>query len=145
MLDQIGFLTNRSTLGQIITIGRILEGIKSTLLLADFSKAFDSIHQVEIWKKLLEYGIPKEKVDAFMILYYKTPSVMPSSVRKTELLWHNSWRPLSGHIYLALFIFIICLEYVPKMQMKVQTKINTQSNNLSNRCWVCWWCSHDNW
>ena len=48
MLDQIGFLTNRSTLGQIITIGRILEGIKSTLLLVDFSKAFDSIHQVKI-------------------------------------------------------------------------------------------------
>ena len=119
MLDQIGFLTNRSTLGQIITIGRILEGIKSTLLLVDFSKAFDSMHQVKIWKKLLEHGIPKEKVDAFMILYYKTPSVVSSSVRNTELLWHNSWRHLSGHIYLALFIFIICLEYVPKMQMKV--------------------------
>ena len=73
----------------------------------------------KIWKKLLEHGIPKEKVDAFMILYYKTPSVVSSSVRNTELLWHNSWRPLSGHIYLALFIFITCLEYVPKMQMKV--------------------------
>ena len=118
MLDQIGFLTNRSTLGQIITIGRILEGIKSTLLLVDFSKAFDSIHQVKIWKKLLEYGIPKEKVDAFM-LYYNTPSMVSSSVRNTELFWHNSWRPVSGHICLALLIFIICLEYVPKMQMKV--------------------------
>ena len=55
-IDQIlrnnknGFITNRSTTGQILTIRRILEEVTSknlppTLLFIDFSKAFDTIHR----------------------------------------------------------------------------------------------------
>ena len=44
-----GFIQNRSTVGQIIAIRRILEGITNKNLPAvlkciDFNKAFDSIH-----------------------------------------------------------------------------------------------------
>ena len=46
--NQNGFRTNRSTTGQILTIRRLIEGVKSKnvpaiLLFVDFSKAFDSI------------------------------------------------------------------------------------------------------
>ena len=45
-----GFRTNRSTTGKILTIRRILEGVKSknlplTLLFIDISKAFDTLNR----------------------------------------------------------------------------------------------------
>ena len=45
-----GFRQNRSTVGQILTIQRIIEGVKAknlkaVLVFVDFSKAFDSIHR----------------------------------------------------------------------------------------------------
>ena len=48
--NQNGFWRNRSTTSQILTIRRILEGfrakyLEATLLLVDFSKAFDSIRR----------------------------------------------------------------------------------------------------
>ena len=56
--NQNGFRKNRSTVGQILTVRRIIEGIKEKNLVACtifiyFSKAFDSIHRpkmVEILK-----------------------------------------------------------------------------------------------
>ena len=48
--NQNGFRRNRSTSSQILTIGRILEGVRAknilaTILFVDFTKAFDSIHR----------------------------------------------------------------------------------------------------
>ena len=53
--NQNGFRKNRSTVGQILTVRRIIEGISSknltaTLLFVDFSKAFDSIHRGQMEK-----------------------------------------------------------------------------------------------
>ena len=39
-----------------------VESSKATLLLVDFSKAFDSIHRGKIEQILLAYGLPKETV-----------------------------------------------------------------------------------
>ena len=52
---QNGFRRNRSTTSQILTIRRILEGVRTknllaTLLFVDFTKAFDSIHRGR-WNK----------------------------------------------------------------------------------------------
>ena len=51
--NQNGFRRNRSTTSQILTIRRILEGVRAknlraTLLFVDFTKAFDSIHRGKI-------------------------------------------------------------------------------------------------
>ena len=51
--NQNGFRRNRSTTSQILTIRRILEGVRAknlqaTLLFVDFTKAFDSIHRGEM-------------------------------------------------------------------------------------------------
>ena len=48
--NQNGFRPNRSTQGQILTIRRLLEGVKAknlqaTIIFVDFFKAFDSVHR----------------------------------------------------------------------------------------------------
>ena len=70
--NQNGFNKNRSTTSQILTICWILgvyaqkkkkkkkKKIKATLLSADFSVAFDSIHRGKMEQILLAYGPPKK-------------------------------------------------------------------------------------
>ena len=72
--NQNGFRRNRSTTSQILSIHRILEGVRArnlqaTLLLVDFTKAFDSIHRGKMEQILQAYGLPKETVAAITILY----------------------------------------------------------------------------
>ena len=64
--NQNGFRRNRSTTSQILTICRILEGVRAKNLQAkklfvDFTKAFDSIHRGKMELILLAYGQPKKK------------------------------------------------------------------------------------
>ena len=63
----------RSTTSQILTIRRILEGVRAkkleaTLLFVNFSKAFDFIRRGKWEQILLAYDLPKETVTAIMIL-----------------------------------------------------------------------------
>ena len=75
--NQNGFRRNRSTTSQILTIRRILEGVRAknlqaTLIFVVFTKAFDSIHRGKMEQILLAYGIPKETVAAITILKSKS-------------------------------------------------------------------------
>ena len=75
--NQNGFRRNRSITSQILTIRRILEGVRAknrdaTILFVVFTKAFVSIHRGKIEQILLAYGLPKETVAAIMILYKNT-------------------------------------------------------------------------
>ena len=72
--NQNGFRKNRSTTSQILTIRRILEGVRAknllaTLLFVDFTNAFGSIYRGKMEQILLAYGLPKETVAAITILY----------------------------------------------------------------------------
>ena len=65
--NQNGFQRNRSTTSQILTIHRILEGVRAknlqaTLIFVDVTKAFDSIHRRKMEQILLAYGIAKGKL-----------------------------------------------------------------------------------
>ena len=87
--NQNGFRRNRSTTSQILTIRRILEGVRAknlpaTLLFVDFTKAFDSIHWGKMEQILLAYGLPKETVAAIMILYRNTKVKVRSPDGDTE-------------------------------------------------------------
>lgn len=59
--NQNSFRRGRSTKVRILTLRRILEGVKSKnlifLLFLDFSKAFDSIHKGKMKEILLVYVI----------------------------------------------------------------------------------------
>ena len=114
--NQNGFRRNRSTTSQILTIRRILEGVRSknlqaTLLFVDFTKAFDSIHRGKMELILLAYGLPKKKtVAAIMILYKNTKVKVRSPDGDTEY-FDIVAGVLQGDT-LAPYLFIICLDYV---------------------------------
>ena len=73
--NQNDFRRNRSMTSQILTIRRILEGVRAknlqaTILFVDFTKAFDSIHRGKMKQIVLAYSQQKEIVAAIMMLYY---------------------------------------------------------------------------
>ena len=113
--NQNGFRRNRSTTSQILTIRRILEGVRAknlqaTLIFVNFTKAFDSIHRGKMEQILLAYGIPKETVAAITILYRNTKVKVRSPDGDTEY-FDIVAGVLQGDT-LAPYLFIICLDYV---------------------------------
>ena len=113
--NQNGFRKNRSTGSQILTVRRIIEGVRArnlqaVLLFVDFSKAFDSIHRGKMEQILLAYGILKETVDAIMMLYKNTRAKVRSPDGDTDF-----FDILAGVLQgdtLAPFLFVVCLDYV---------------------------------
>ena len=112
---QSGFRKNRSTAGKILTVRRIIEGVKAknfeaVLLFVDFSKAFDSVHRGKMEQILLAYGIPKETVNAIMMMYKNTRAKVRSPDGDTDF-FDIIAGVLQGDT-LAPFLFIIFLDYV---------------------------------
>ena len=112
---QNGFRRNRSTTLQILTIRRILEGVRAknlqaTLLFVNFTKAFDSIHSGKMEQIFLAYGLPKETVAAITILYRNTKVKVRSPDGDTEY-FDIVAGVLQGDT-LAPYVFIVCLDYV---------------------------------
>ena len=109
--NQNGFRRNRSTTSQILTIRRILEGVRAknleaTILFVDFTKAFDTIHRGKMEQTLLAYGLPKETVAATMMLHRNTKVKVRFPDGDTEdfdLLLSDTLTP---------YLFIICLDYM---------------------------------
>ena len=109
--NQNGFRRNRSTTSQILTIRRILEGVRAkNLIFVDFTKAFDSIHRGKMEQILLAYGIPKETIAAITILYRNIKVKVRSPDGDTEY-FDIVAGVLQGDT-LAPYLFIICLDYV---------------------------------
>ena len=113
--NQIGFRRNRSTTSQILTIRRILEGVRAknieaTILFVDFSKALDSIHRGKIEQILLAYGQPKETVTDIMMLYRNTKVKVRSLDGDTD--YFDIVEGVLPGDTLAPYLFIICLDYV---------------------------------
>ena len=74
--NQNGFRRNRFKISQILSIRRIIKGVRAknieaTLLFEDFSKVFDSIKRGKIEQIQLAYGLPKETVTTIVMLYKK--------------------------------------------------------------------------
>ena len=70
--NQNGSRKGRSV-GQILTVRRIIEGVKARrtpviFLFAEFSIAFDSVHREKMEKIILAQGIPQKIVTAIMIM-----------------------------------------------------------------------------
>ena len=108
--NQNGFRRNRSTTSQILTIRRILEGVRAknieaTLLFGDYS-----IHRGKMEQILIAYGLPKETLTAITILYRSTKVKVRSPVGDTEY-FDVVAGVLQGDT-LAPYLFIICLDYV---------------------------------
>ena len=100
-----------------LKIRRLLEAVKShnlqaVLLFVDFSKAFDSIDRKNMKHILKSYGIPAETVNAIMMLYMNTRSMVRSPDGDKQF-----FEITTGVLQvdtIAPFLFIICLDYVLK-------------------------------
>ena len=113
--NQNGFRRNRSMTSQILTIRRILEGVRAkniqaTLLFVVFTKAVDSIHRGKMEQILLAYGRPKETVAAITILFRNTKVKVRSPDGDTE--YFDIVAGVLQRNTLAPYLFIICLDYV---------------------------------
>ena len=98
-----------------MTIRRILEGVRAknlqaTILFVDFTKAFDSIHRGKLEQILLAYGLPKETVEAIIILYIN-PKVKVCSPDGDTYYFDIVAAVLQGDT-LAPYLLIICLDYL---------------------------------
>ena len=113
--NQNGFRRNRSTTSQILTIRRILEGVRAknlqaTILFVDFTKAFDSIHRGKMEQILLVYGIPKETVATMTNLCRNTNVKVRSPDGDT--VYFDIVAGVLEEDTLAPYLFIIYLDYV---------------------------------
>ena len=79
---------------------------EATLLLVDFSKAFDSIHRGKMEQILLEYGLSKETITAIMMLY-KTMKAMDCSPDEDTNFFDIVAGVLQGNT-LVLYLFTFC-------------------------------------
>ena len=84
----------------------------ATILIIDFSKAFDSIHRGKMEEILNVYGIPDEIISAITITYKNTKSIVRTDDGDTDFI-NISGGVLQGDT-LAPFLFRICLYYVLK-------------------------------
>ena len=76
---QAGFGKNRNCLKQIHVLRRVMEAYHERKLhliavFIDFKKAFDSIDREMMWKILRNYGIPKNIVNAYEVIYSSSKS-----------------------------------------------------------------------
>ena len=80
----------RSTVAQILTLRRIIEGVKANNIEAvmtfiDFKKAFDSIHRGKMMRILKAYGIPPNLLQAIEMMYTNTKAKVLSPDGETEM------------------------------------------------------------
>ena len=102
-------------MSRILTIGRILEGIRAKnleriILFVGFTKAFDSIHRGLMVQILHAYGLPKETIAGIMILYRHTKVKVRSPDGDAD--YFDIVAGVLQRDTLVPYLFIICLDYV---------------------------------
>ena len=134
--NQNGFRHKRSTIAEILTLRRILEGVREKHLEAimtfvDFKKAFDTIHRRKLMQILKAYGIPDKIVNAISILYQDTIAKVLSPDGETEY-FEIMAGVLQGDT-LAPFLFIIALDYAMRIATADKSIGFTLKQRISTR------------
>ena len=112
--SQNGFRQKRTTVGQIVALRRLLEGVRAenlscVLTFIDFRKAFDTIHRGKLMEILRAYGVPEKIVSAISATYSETWAKVRTPDGDTE-----PFQILAGVLQgdtLAPFLFIVALDY----------------------------------
>ena len=135
-INQNGFRQKRSTVAQILTLRRLIEGIKAKKLPAiltfvDFRKAFDSIHRGKLMEILAAYGVPEAIVSVINILYTNTEAQVLSPDGDTDF-----FKILAGVLQgdtLAPFLFIIALDYAMRIATKDEKSVGFTLTEASSK------------
>ena len=85
------------------------------------SKVFDSINRNKMKFILRKYGIPTEIINAIMMLYRNTRSMVRSPDGDTTFFGITTGF-LQGDT-LAPFLFIVCLDYILKTSIYISTEL----------------------
>ena len=118
--NQNGFRPKRTTVAQILTLRRLIEGVQANnlptvLTFIDFKKAFDSIHRGKMVKILKAYGIPTNLLRAIESMYTNTKTKVISPDGETDM-FDITAGVLQGDT-LAPFLFVIVLDYALRKAM----------------------------
>ncbi|KAI8519241.1 hypothetical protein Bbelb_024980 [Branchiostoma belcheri] len=119
--NQNGFREGRSTVGHVLALRRLIEGIKSHNLPAiitfiDFKKAFDTIHRGKMLSILKAYGIPELIVHAIGSLYEGTMAKVVTQDGDTR-----PFEIQAGVLQedtLAPYLFVLVLEYALRVAIE---------------------------
>ena len=130
--NQNGFRDGRSSVAQILTIRRLIEGmeaknLEATLIFVDFKKAFDSIHRSKLMEILKAYGIPHQIVTAIEVLYTNTLAKVISPDGDTDF-----FKIMAGVLQgdtLAPYLFVIALDNVMRHATEEEVKVGFTLNN----------------
>ena len=95
-------------------------------LFVDFTKAFDSIHRGKMEQILLAYGLPKETIDAIMMLYRNTKVKVRSPDGDTD--YFNIIAGVLQGDTLAPYLFIICLDKVLRTSIENGFKLTKEKS-----------------
>ena len=68
--EQAGYRKGRETTEQVFILRNIIEQVNErqafqetlSLIITDFEKAFDSIHQESMWAIMKKYGVPEKNI-----------------------------------------------------------------------------------
>ena len=134
--NQNGFRVGRTTVGHILAMRRLIEGIKANQLPAiitfiDFRKAFDTIHRGKMLKIMRAYGIPEQLVNAIGQMYENTRAKVISPDGETDL-----FKSLAGVLQgdtLAPYLFVIVLDYA------LRTAIDGREEDLGSHLEALIW------
>ena len=113
--SQNGFRPGRSTTSHILSLRRIIEGVKAknlsaVIIFIDFKKAFDSITRDSMYKILQAYGVPEKIVNLIKAVYTNTRARVETPDGNTDL-----FDILAGIMQgdtLAPYLFIITVDFV---------------------------------
>ncbi|XP_029646713.1 uncharacterized protein LOC115220686 [Octopus sinensis] len=103
--NQNGLRKTRSTSGQILTVRRMLEGVRAknlnaVLLFVDFSKAFDSVRRDKMAEIITEYGIPDETINASRSRKYPAACLSDTSYTDDRVLFTDSTKATEHLLHL---------------------------------------------
>ena len=110
-----GFRPGRSTVAQILSLRRLIEGVQSNnrtavITFVDFKKAFDSVRSGEMFRILKEYGIPPNLLEAIMVMYENIKAKVFTPDGETDLT------EIVAGVFkgdtLSPYLFAIVLDYV---------------------------------
>ena len=119
--NQNGFREGRSTIGQVLTLKRIIEevqnnNITTVLDFINFRKAFDSISRDKLFQILAAYGIPEIIVKAIKAAYTNTTAQVVTSDGNTDFFSIKAG-VLQGDT-LAPYLFITMVDYIMGTALK---------------------------